>query len=68
MPNVRKMKNEHLILNTELTSMDCLCCGAKQKIPIPVYLDIFIAMMKAFEKSHSHCQKTTNEDPGILSR
>jgi hypothetical protein len=40
-----------------MTAMECTHCGAKQGIPIPVYLDIFIAMMKAFEKSHKHCLK-----------
>lgn len=57
-----KCNKEHLVINPELTAMECLHCGAKQTIPIPVYLDIFIAMMKAWEKGHKHCTKKVPDD------
>lgn len=60
-----KSKTSHLVMSPEFQAMQCLHCGAKQTIPIPVYLDILVAMMKAFEKSHKNCvqiKRITDED------
>jgi len=58
-----KHYKDHLIINTNTGTLECLHCGSKQAVAYPVYLDIFLAMMKVFEKSHKHCKKpiTTNE-------
>lgn len=61
-----KSKLSHLKITPD-PAMECLGCGAKQTIPIPVYLDILVAMMKAFEKSHKHCQKSVeNQNNDVL--
>lgn len=66
MPNGKKKKSDHLIWNLETGKLECRNCGTTQGVSYPIGLTIFIAMMKAFEKAHKHCQKPTNEDPGIL--
>lgn len=52
----RRKKTDHLIWNLETGAMECRNCGHKQGVCYPIWINIMIAMMKAFEKAHKDCQ------------
>lgn len=55
-----KKNTDHIVLSTLKPQMECRHCGAVQVIAYPIYLNLMLAMMKAWTKSHRHCPKPTN--------
>lgn len=54
-----KKKIEHVGIRN--SNLFCSNCGREQIIPYPIEPDMFAAMGKAFEKSHTDCAKTWQE-------
>ena len=54
-PRPRKRKGDHIVFEGTNT-MKCLHCGAVQKIALPCEVPVFVAMGRAFEKSHLNCK------------
>lgn len=59
---MRKIKSEHIVLHSDPFTMECRNCGIKQIVPVPVLLNILIAMMKEFGKSHKFCTSKNNQN------
>lgn len=54
-----KIKADHVIIRNE--KLFCSNCGAAQTIQLPMEIPVFVAMGKAFTKSHAKCLKTYKE-------
>lgn len=37
-------------------ALECLRCGQMQKVAMPISIDCWCAMAKAFERTHRHCR------------
>jgi hypothetical protein len=48
-------KTDHIIGMTGTKKMLCSHCGTTLDIPLPIEISVFIAMSKAFVKSHKDC-------------
>lgn len=62
----KKKKMEHCVMGNNC--FQCLNCGRKQDLPMPIDVAMFGAMAKQFEKSHKDCKPTwkppVNESEG----
>ena len=38
-------------------AMECLRCGAKHRVALPINVTLYIAMGRAFEKMHGKCKE-----------
>jgi len=38
-------------------AMECLRCGVKQRVALPISLDGYVALGKVFMKEHSRCKE-----------
>lgn len=50
-----KSKTDHVVIRNQ--KIFCSHCGREQVVPYPIEIPVFIAMGKAFSKSHANCQK-----------
>lgn len=57
-----KTNTDHIILSTVKPTMECLHCGAEQRICYPMNLTLMLAMMKTWTKLHRHCKKQNISD------
>lgn len=57
-----KKNTDHIILSTVKPEIECKHCGAKQAVVYPMYMDIMLAIMKAWIKMHRHCEKPIKID------
>ncbi len=39
--------------------LECLRCGAKQRVVPPIAIEVYVATARAFEKIHKHCRKAS---------
>lgn len=44
-------------------ALECTNCGAVQKVALPISLDCYVAMAKAFGKTHARCKAPTKVQP-----
>jgi hypothetical protein len=58
---MRKRKSDHIVMHDK--GAKCLHCGRYLEIPLPIEISVFVAMSKAFVKSHKNCKKPENEQP-----
>lgn len=47
-------------------AVECLRCGEKQRFVVPIRVDVYVAAVKAFERSHRGCKarESANRNPG----
>ena len=38
-------------------AMECLRCGAKHRVALPINVTLYIAMGRAFERIHGKCEE-----------
>lgn len=38
-------------------AMECLRCGEKQRVALPINVTLYVAMGKAFERIHKKCKE-----------
>jgi hypothetical protein len=50
-----KSKTEHIVLVPGTKKMRCMRCGTELEIPLPIEISVFVALGKAFVKSHKDC-------------
>jgi hypothetical protein len=55
MSKVRKPNSEHVRIVDG--KFKCLHCGEALTIPLPISVNMFVAMGKAFTKDHLYCKK-----------
>jgi hypothetical protein len=60
-----KKNTDHIVLSTLKPQMECKHCGAIQPFAYPVYLNVMLAMMKEWMKSHQHCKKIPDRSQGL---
>jgi len=64
-----KSKTEHVVIRNQ--KLFCSNCGREQTVPYPIEIPVFVAMGKAFSKSHANCPKTWSEpvvNPSLSER
>ena len=52
---MRRKKHPHIVMHDE--KIVCLHCGQSLTIPVPIGINVFLAMSKAFGKDHKNCEK-----------
>ncbi len=40
---------------------ECLRCGDVQKVAMPISINCYVALARAFAKQHKHCRQRTKE-------
>lgn len=61
-----KSKTDHVVIRNQ--KLFCSNCGREQIVPYPIEIPVFVAMGKAFSKSHANCANTWTEpvvDPSL---
>ena len=51
------LKAKWVVVDSIKNELRCKRCGDIQTIPLPIPIDIFVAMSKAFVKLHKHCKE-----------
>jgi hypothetical protein len=46
---------DHIIIKDQ--RIECLNCGRKLLIPLPISIPVFLAMSKAYVKEHKNCKR-----------
>ena len=56
-------KKEWIFVENGCKALRCERCGERLEMPLPINLEIGLAMMKAFGKVHRRCQERKVEVP-----
>lgn len=52
----KRKRGDHVTIRN--SDLFCSHCGAKQTVPYPIDISVFVAMGNAFTKVHANCEKT----------
>jgi len=55
--DIEMLKAKWVVVDSIKNELRCKRCGDIQTIPLPIPIDIFVAMSKAFVKLHKHCKE-----------
>lgn len=53
------MKNDWIVINcnNSINELICMNCETRQAVPLPMPVDMWLAMNKAFIKLHKKCKR-----------
>lgn len=53
---MRRRIGDHVVCRNGGRTYECLNCGQKYDMNLPVLLSVYVAAMKEFAKIHRHCK------------